>query len=147
MTDTFFVFFQWLHDVLSLFQSELSPPTRFITPDSGNVTLKYHASNILEGGDDGRELVYSIVRQYTQEGDERTRQKELANFQNAEQHLLRMLRGPFDFHRFRGTTLLFALSPASTPFQVVEKAIRFVCTKLSSSLTYSCMNLSTCRNP
>ena len=110
MTHTFFVFFPWLHDCLFLFQSEPSPPTSFITPDFGKVTLKYGASNILYDGVEGRELVYSIVRQYTQQGDERTRTKELANFQNAERHLLRMLRGPFDFHRFRGTTLLFALS-------------------------------------
>ena len=125
MDSTFFVFFQSLYNALSPFQFELIPPTRFSTP---NVTLEYDASRILEGGDEGRKLVYSIVRQYTQLGDERTRKKELANFRDAEHHLLRMLRGPFDIHRFRSTTIRFALSPASTPFQVVQEANCFVYT-------------------
>jgi len=132
MIYTFFVFFQWLHDVLVPFQGNSPLPTRFITPDFVEVMLKYAVSNTLNYEDEGRQLVYSMVRQYTEHADQKTLKKEIANFQTEENWVLRRLRGPFDFRRFEGATLRFPMSPMSTPFQVIQKAIHFVCTKFPS---------------
>lgn len=127
ITHTYFIFFQWLLDVLLPFHGKFPLPTRFIAPDSVDVTLKYEVSNVSDE-DEGRELVYSMVRQYAQHADEKTLRKEIANFQTTEKYVQRMLRGPFDFRRFNGATLRFPMSPASTPSQVAQKAIHFVCT-------------------
>ena len=146
MMFTFFFFFYWLHDSF-LCQSELSHPPSLLTPVGRNLGLTYEAANPVDD-DEGHQLVRSIMRQYTQKADEKTLKRELAGFQNAEQHLLRMLRGPFYFERFGDASLLFPLSPASTPLHAVRNAICFVSTDfVLLKLTCSCGDPSTCRGP
>ena len=131
MLSTFFGFFIWLRDALAASPGDLSPPTDFITPDFTRVTFICNAS-LPDCCDEGRELVNSIIIQYNHLGFGKRGIRELANFGSIEQYLLRMLRNPFDFYRVSGKTLVIPMSPASTPFQAVQKAVDFVCPGFST---------------
>src|SRR5437016_2902702 len=95
----------WLHYALLPFRSEPSPPTEFIAPDFTCVTLIYNAS-LPESPDEGRELVDSVIKQYIQLGFGKPGINDLAYLRTYEEHLLRMLRKPFDFQRFNGQNLV-----------------------------------------
>lgn len=130
MTSTFLGFFNWLHHALLPSHLDPSPPTDFITPDFAGVTFVYNAS-LPDYRDEGG-LVNSIVKQYNHLGFGKRGISELAKFRSPEQHLLRMLRRPFDFYRLGDKILVIPMSPASTPFQAVQKAIDFVRTHFAS---------------
>jgi hypothetical protein len=131
MTSTFLGFFNWLRHALLPSHLDPSPPTDFFILDFTRITFDYKAS-LPDSCDEGRELVNSIVKQYNHLGFGRRGMNELAMFQSSEQHLFRMLRKPFDFYRLSDKVLVIPMSPASTPFQAVQKAIDFVRTHFAS---------------
>lgn len=125
MPSTLLSFLGWLRDALPYSQSDPYSPTDFIAPNLTRVRFICKTS-LSDGGDEGAELVVSIIKQYNRLGFGKPGISELARFQCLEQHLLRMLRLPFDFSRFAGKTLVIPRYPASTPHQAVQRAIDFV---------------------
>ena len=123
--NTFFLFFQLLHDALMPFHDQLQPPTMFLPIPTGDI-IAFKYLTIIGHVDQGECLVHSIVAQYIRLGRERTPKREINYFSNIDL-VWSILRWPVKLDRFRRATIDFPLTAEfTTPFQAVQQAIRFV---------------------